>query len=365
MRVPFVDLNAAYIELKAELDEAIQRVLDSGWYVLGAEVERFEEEFAAYCGARHAIGVGTGLDALTLALIALDIGEGDEVLVPSNTYIATWLAVSHSGAIPVPVEPNEGTCNIDGTAIEPAISERTKAIIPVHLYGQPADLDPILDVARGFGLAIVDDAAQAHGAEYKGKRVGTHADATAFSFYPTKNLGAFGDGGAITTNCDNLARNIRLLRNYGSQQKYVHEIAGFNSRLDPLQAAMLSVKLGRLDDWNNRRRDVAKEYTRAISNSRLQTVALINDVNPVWHVFAVKHPDRDNFRNRLEASGIATMVHYPVPPHMQAAYANLNLPTSSLPVAKKLGQELLSLPIGPHMKADEVEYVAECIVKYS
>lgn len=365
MRVPFVDLNAAYIELKAELDEAVHRVLDSGWYVLGAEVERFEEEFAAYCCVRHAIGVGTGLDALSLALIALDIGPGDEVLVPSNTYIATWLAVSHSGAIPVPVEPNESTCNIDGTAIESKISERTKAIIPVHLYGQPADLDPILDVARGFGLAIVDDAAQAHGAEYKGKKVGSHADATAFSFYPTKNLGAFGDGGAITTDCDDLAKKVRLLRNYGSRQKYVHEIVGFNSRLDPLQAAMLSVKLSRLDEWNNRRREISKEYMRAISNSNLQAMAQIDSANPVWHVFAVKHPDRENFRNRLEASGITTMVHYPVPPHMQAAYANLNLPPSSLPAAKKLAQELVSLPIGPHMKAGDVEYVAECIVKFS
>ena len=365
MKVPFVDLNGAYVELQAELDEAVRRVLESGWYILGSEVERFEGEFAAYCGARHAIGVGTGLDALSLALMALDIGPGDEVLVPSNTYIATWLAVSHAGAIPVPVEPNKRTCNIDGTAIESAISERTKGIIPVHLYGQPADLDPILDVARSFGLAIVEDAAQAHGAEYKGKRIGTHADATAFSFYPTKNLGAFGDGGAITTNCEKLAKKVRLLRNYGSQQKNVHEIAGFNSRLDPLQAAMLSVKLARLDEWNERRRGIAKEYIRAISNSPLQAVAQIDGVNPVWHVFAVRHPDRDSFRNRLESSGIATMVHYPVPPHKQAAYAHLKLPPSSLPVAEDLARELVSLPIGPHMKAGEVEYVAECIAKFS
>ena len=364
MRVPFVDLNAAYAELRAELDEAARRVLGSGWYILGEEVERFEEEFARYCGARHAVGVGTGLDALSLALMALDIGPGDEVLVPSNTYIATWFAVSHVGATPVPVEPNEKTFNIDETVIEAAISKRTKAIIPVHLYGQPAELGPILDASRGFGLAIVEDAAQAHGAEYKGKRIGTHADATAFSFYPTKNLGAFGDGGAITTNRDDLAKKVRLLRNYGSQRKHVHETVGFNSRLDPLQAAMLSVKLARLDEWNDRRREVAKEYMRAVSNSPMQAVALSEGVNPVWHVFAVRHPDRDGFRNRLESSGIATMVHYPVPPHMQAAYKHLKFQPSSLPVAERLARELVSLPIGPHMKPREVEYVADCIAKF-
>ena len=363
MKVPFVDLHAAYVELQGEIDTAVLRVLDSGWYILGAEVERFETEFASYCGARHAIGVGSGLDALSVALKALGVGPNDEVLVPSNTFIATWLAVTQIGAVPVPVEPDDGTCNIDPEKIPSAVTARTKAIIPVHLYGQPADLDPILSVAREFGIAVVEDAAQAHGADYKGKRIGAHGDAVAFSFYPTKNLGAFGDGGAITTNCDKLASQLRLLRNYGTRQKYVHEIEGQNSRLDPLQAATLSVKLAHLDEWNDRRRGVAREYTRAFADTPVRPVKVIDGVNPVWHIFAVRHPERDRLRDRLDAAGISTMVHYPIPPSAQAAYAHLDIPASSIPLAQKMSEELVSLPIGPHMKAEEVEYVADCVAK--
>ena len=257
MTVPFLDLQAGYLELKEEIDAAVARVLQSGWYILGPEVSAFEEEFASYCGADHCIGVGNGLEALHLALLAMGIGPGHEVIVASNTFIATWLAVSMAGAVPVPVEPDPATHNLDPGRMEAAITERTKAILPTHLYGQPADLDPILDIARRHGLKVLEDAAQAHGARYKGKRVGGHGDAVAWSFYPGKNLGAFGDGGAVTTNDADLASRIRTLGNYGSREKYVNEVRGFNSRLDPLQAAVLSVKLRYLDEWNARRRAVA------------------------------------------------------------------------------------------------------------
>ena len=251
----------SYRELKPEIDAAVSRVLESGWYILGPEVEAFEAEWAAYCDAKHAVGLANGLDALTLALRALDIGPGDEVIVPSNTYIATWLAVSGVGATPVPVEPDEATHNIDPARIEAAITSRTRALLPVHLYGQPADMDPILDIAKRHGLRVIEDAAQAHGARYKGKRIGAHGDIVCWSFYPGKNLGALGDAGAITTNDTALAERVALLRNYGSRQKYVNEEAGVNSRLDPIQAAVLRVKLGVLDEWTERRRAVATAYT--------------------------------------------------------------------------------------------------------
>jgi len=258
--IPFLDLHHTYLELKEELNEAVHRVLNSGWYLLGDEVQHFEEEFAVYCGASYCVCVGSGLDALHLILRAYEIGPGDEVIVPSNTYIATWLAVTHAGAIPVPVEADERTYNIDPAYIMEAITARTKAIIPVHLYGQPADMDPICDIAREYKLKVIEDAAQAHGARYKGKRVGTLGDAGGFSFYPSKNLGAAGDGGAVVTNDDKLAGKIRMLRNYGSKQKYVHELQGFNSRLDEMQAAMLRVKLGKLDEYNLYRRKLASIY---------------------------------------------------------------------------------------------------------
>ncbi len=260
MKVSFLDLHATYRELRSELNDAYQKVMDSGWYILSRELEMFENDFARYCGTKHCIGVGNGLDALCLILRGYGIGPGDEVVVPANTYIATWLAVSHTGAKPVPAEPDQATYNISHDAVKEAVSERTRAILPVHLYGLPADMDPLLAVSREHGLKVIEDASQAHGAKYKNRQVGMLGDAAGFSFYPGKNLGGFGDGGAVVTDDDALAEKIRLLRNYGSRAKYQNEIKGLNSRLDPLQAAFLSVKLRYLDQWNDRRRELAKQY---------------------------------------------------------------------------------------------------------
>ena len=282
--IPFLDLKAPHVELRAEIDAAIARVVDSGWYVLGPEVEAFEAEYAAWCEARHAVSVANGLDALHLALRALDVGPGDEVIVPSNTYIATWLAVSQCGARPVPVEPLDASYNLDPARIEAALTPRTKLILPVHLYGQPADLDPILQLARKHGLRVLEDGAQAHGARYKGRRLGSHGDAVAWSFYPGKNLGALGDGGAVTTNDAELAERIRVLRNYGSRVKYVNELRGFNSRLDPLQAAVLRVKLAHLDDWNARRKAIATQYLVGLADCGLVLPQVPAFADPVWHL---------------------------------------------------------------------------------
>lgn len=357
MTVPFLDLGAAYRELKAEIDAAVARVLDSGCYILGPEVEAFEAEWAAFCETDVAVGVGNGLDALILALRALDISPGDEVIVPSNTYIATWLAVTAVGATPVPVEPDLATHNIDPTRIEAAITERTKVLLPVHLYGQPADLDPILVLAREHGLAVVEDAAQAHGARYKGRRIGAHGDAVCWSFYPGKNLGALGDGGAVTTNRPELAERIRALRNYGSRKKYVNEVKGVNSRLDPMQAAVLRVKLAHLDDWTARRRAIADTYAGALVDLGLTLPHVPKWADPVWHLYVVRTPAREALQDRLSEAGIGTLVHYPIPPHMQAAYADRGLTPAVLPVARDLAGEVLSLPIGPHMDADAVAQV--------
>lgn len=347
--IPFLDLGAAYRELKPEIDAAMSRVLESGWYILGPEVEAFEAEWAAYCEAGHAVGLANGLDALTLALRALDIGPGDEVIVPSNTYIATWLAVSGVGATPVPVEPDPVTHNIDPALIEAAITPRTRALLPVHLYGQPADLDPILDIARRHGLRVVEDAAQAHGARYKGRRIGSHSDIVCWSFYPGKNLGALGDAGAITTNDPALAERVALLRNYGSRQKYVNEVLGVNSRLDPLQAAVLRVKLKHLDDWTDRRRSIADVYTQGLAESGLILPYVPEWAEPVWHLYVVRSSERDALQARLDTAGIGALIHYPIAPHMQDAYAGLGLTADALPLARQLAAEVLSLPIGPQL----------------
>lgn len=348
LSVPFLDLRAAYLELKPEIDAAIARVLDSGWYVLGSEVEAFEAEWAAYCGCAHAVGVANGLDALTLALRALEIAPGDEVIVPSNTYIATWLAVSAIGAIPVPVEPDPATHNIDPNRIADAITPRTKALLPVHLYGQPADLDPMLAIARNHNLAVVEDAAQAHGARYKGQRIGAHGDVVCWSFYPGKNLGALGDGGAITSNRADLADRIRVLRNYGSRVKYTNEVQGINSRLDPLQAAVLREKLRVLDEWNDRRRCLASQYLDALSGTCLKLPAVSSWAEPAWHLFVVRHPQRDAIQQQLKAAGISTLIHYPIPPHQQQCYEE-ETSSDSFPIATRLASEVLSLPMGPHL----------------
>jgi len=362
--IPFLDLKEPHVELRGELDAAIARVLDSGWYILGPEVEAFEAEYAEYCGARHAVGVANGLDALHLALRAMDVGPGDEVIVPSNTYIATWLAVTHCGARPVPVEPVEATCNIDPTKIEASITSRTKAILPVHLYGQPADLDPIIQIAGRHGLRVLEDAAQAHGASYKGKRIGTHGDAVAWSFYPGKNLGALGDAGGITTNDAALADRLRVLRNYGSRAKYVNDIQGWNSRLDPLHAAVLRVKLRHLDEWNKRRATIAREYLEGLSSRNVILPHVPPWADPVWHLFVVRHPDRDALQARLSAAGISTLIHYPIPPHRQSAYADLAFPVDAFPIASRIADEALSLPMWPHLRPDQVERIISGLKDY-
>jgi len=352
--IPFLDLGAAYRELQQEIDAAVGGSLASGWYIGGPDVEGFEQEFATYTESGHCIGVGNGLDALILSLRAMDIGPGDEVIVPSHTFIATWLAVSHVGATPVPVEPREDTFTIDPDRIEAAITPRTRAIMPVHLYGLPADLDPILEIARSRGLRVVEDAAQSHGARYRGRRIGGHGDAVAWSFYPGKNLGAFGDAGAVTTDDAGIADRVRVLRNYGSRIKYVNDVAGVNSRLDPVQAAVLRVKLRHLDEWNERRRQIAKTYLTALAATPLRQPAVPAWAEPVWHLFVVQTPQRDRLQQRLTEAGIGTLIHYPIPPHRQQAYAALGLPEGSLPIAERMAREVLSLPIGPQMSAQHV-----------
>ena len=357
MGISFLDLKAPYLELKDELDAAYHRVMSSGWYILGQEVAAFEEEFAAYCGVRHCIGVGNGLDALHLILRGYGIGPGDEVIEPSNTYIATWLAVTYAGATPVPVEPDEATYNLDPTLVEAAVTSRTKAIMPVHLYGQPADMDAINAVARRHGLKVIEDAAQAHGARYRGRRCGSLGDAAGFSFYPGKNLGAIGDGGAITTNDDDLALRLRMLRNYGSSKKYVNEVAGFNSRLDELQAALLRVKLACLDDWNDRRRTVAAAYGEGLVGTGLVMPSVPAWAEPVWHLFVVRCPDRDAVTARLDRGDIGWLSHYPIPSHRQDAYRELGYGEGSFPRAERLAAEVVSLPMGPHLQKGDVARV--------
>ena len=357
MTVPFLDLAAAYQELAGEIDAAIARVLSDGWYIGGPEVEAFEAEWATYCGAAHAVGVGNGLDALILALKALGIGAGDEVLVPSNTYIATWLAVSAVGARPVPVEPDPRTHNIDPARLAAALTASTRAVLPVHLYGQPADLDPIVEFAREHELLVVEDAAQAHGATYKGERIGSHGDVVCWSFYPGKNLGALGDGGAITTNREEVAGRIRVLRNYGSRVKYVNEVQGMNSRLDPLQAAILRVKLKHLTEWTDRRRAIAGRYLQALKCTDLILPHVPDRFEPAWHLFVVRSKDRGQLQEQLDRAGVQTLIHYPIPPHMQGAYSELGLESGSLPIAKQLAGEVLSLPMGPQLSQAAVDAV--------
>ena len=361
MAIPFLDLKATYLELKDEIDAAVSRVLASGWYLIGGELEAFEAEFAAYTGARHCIGVANGLDALHLALRAMDIGPGDEVLVPSNTYIATWLAVSQCGATPVPVEPDERTYNMDPRRIEDAITPRTRAILPVHLYGQPADMAPILACAKKRGLKVLSDGAQAHGARYRNAAIGGLGDATAWSFYPGKNLGAYGDAGAVTTDDPELAARLRVLRNYGSRVKYVNDVQGYNSRLDEMQAAILRVKLRHMDTWNARRADVAARYQAALSQSPLILPTVIPETTPVWHLYVVRHPQRDALQRELQALGVQTLIHYPIPPHRQQAYAELGLAAGSFPLAAAMAASVLSLPLGPHLSSDEQAAVIDAV----
>lgn len=356
-RVPFLDLRAGYLELKSEIDQAVSHVLDSGWYLLGRELESFESEYATFTESAHCVGVANGLEALVLSLKALGVGPGDEVIVPANTYIATWLAVSYVGATPVPVEPIPGIWNIDPDRIEAAITPRTKVILPVHLYGQPADLDPILEIARNHGLRVLEDAAQAHGARYKGRRIGAHGDIVSWSFYPGKNLGCFGDGGAVTTGDPLLADQVRILRNYGSRVKYQNEVKGHNSRLDEIQAAVLRVKLRHLDEWNARRGWQAKHYLdqlQALPGLFLPRVLPISETS--WHLFVVDAEDREGLQARLRESGVETLIHYPVPPHLSEAYAPDHA-WGAFPITEKAAKTHLSLPIGPHLDLVQLDHV--------
>jgi dTDP-4-amino-4,6-dideoxygalactose transaminase len=366
MNVPFLDLKAQYRELHEQLDAAYRRVAESSRFILGPEVEKFEAEFAAYCEAKHCVGVGNGLDALHLILRAAEIGPGDEVIVPANTYIASWLAVSYVGATPVPVEPDERTYNIDPERIATAITPRTRAIMPVHLCGQPADMDAINEIAARHNLQVFEDCAQAHGARYKGARVGALGAASGFSFYPGKNLGAAGDGGAVVTNDDELARRVRIISNYGSEAKYYNETKGINSRLDEFQAAFLRVKLARLDDWNSHRKQIAAEYLQSLEGPGDIILPYVSEwADPVWHLFMVRHPQRDLLQKHLTANGVDTIIHYPVPPHLQKAYADLGYVSGAFPISEKLANEVLSLPISAHQTTVETEYVVKQLDSFS
>ncbi|MEF7616121.1 DegT/DnrJ/EryC1/StrS family aminotransferase [Aquincola sp. MAHUQ-54] len=360
-KTSFLDLQAINAAHGPALSAAFERVLASGWYIMGKELEGFERAFAEYCGAKHCIGVGNGLDALHLILKAHGIGPGDEVIVPSNTYIATWLAVSHTGARPVPVEPLPETHNIDPQRIEAAITPNTRAVLVVHLYGQACDMDPILRVARAHGLKVFEDAAQAHGARYRGRRVGSLSDAAGFSFYPGKNLGALGDGGAIVTSDPDLAGRLRELRNYGSSIKYHNKVQGYNSRLDELQAALLQAKLPLLDAENAHRAQLAQAYHDGLQGLDLGLPHVPQGHEPAWHVYVVRCRAREALQQSLRDAGIETLIHYPVAPHLQPAYAALGIPRGSLPVAEQLQDEVLSLPMGPHLTVDDIGRVCQAI----
>lgn len=363
--ISFFDINAGHAELGNGLQDAFARVLASGSIIMGPELQAFEEEFAAYCGVKHCIGVGNGLDALALALRARGIGPGDEVLVPSQTFIASWLAVSMTGATPVPVEIDLATYGIDAKRLRDHVTPRTKAIMPVHLYGSPADMDAINAVAREFDLFVLEDAAQAHGAYYKGKRAGSLGHAAGFSFYPSKNLGALGDGGAIVTDDDQLAADMRRLRNYGSNKKYVHEVAGVNSRLDELQAAILRVKLPALDHGNERRRAIAERYTAGLQGiTDLHTPQSVDGATPVYHLYVIRTSKRDELAAHLAAQGVTCLIHYPIAPHQQGAYADLKIATDSLPLANQAAAQTLSLPIWPQMPLSQVDEVIAHIKQF-
>lgn len=364
MKIPFVTFKPMEEELNSELRDAFNRVFDRSWYIGGIEDESFEKDFAAYCGAKYCVGVGNGLDALMLSLKALGIGEGDEVIVPSNTYIATALAVTYVGATPIFVEPRIETFNINPEGIEALITENTKAIIPVHLYGQVCEMDPILEIAKKYNLRVVEDCAQAHGATYKGQKVGTFGDVGCFSFYPGKNLGALGDAGAIVTNDQSLATKIRALGNYGSDYKYHHIYKGNNSRLDELQAAFLSVKLPNLDKMNEQRRQIAARYAEGIKNPKIILPYVIDDCVPVWHVYAIRCKERDALEEYLNEHGIGTNKHYPIPMHLQECYKDLNIVKGELPIAEEISSTELSIPMYYGMSDEEIQYVIDTINEY-
>ncbi|MBQ5339899.1 MAG: DegT/DnrJ/EryC1/StrS family aminotransferase [Oscillospiraceae bacterium] len=361
MKVPFVSFKPMEAELDTALRGAFHRVYTASWYIEGKEDEAFEKAFAEYCSSKYCVGVGNGLDALMLALKALGIGQGDEVIVPSDTYIATALAVTYVGATPVFVEPDIRTYNIAPELIEAKITDKTKAIMPVHLYGQPCDMDPIMAIAKKYHLFVVEDCAQAHGATYKGRRIGSFGDAAGFSFYPGKNLGALGDAGATVTNDKALADKVRALGNYGSDYKYHHIYQGNNSRLDEMQAAFLAAKLPHLDKMNEERRRIAKCYLDGITNPDVILPFVPDYAVPVWHIFAVRTQKRDALADYLADKGISTNKHYPIPMHMQDCYRELNIPQGALPVAEEISATELSLPMFYGMTDEQIEFVISSV----
>jgi dTDP-4-amino-4,6-dideoxygalactose transaminase len=364
MDIAFGDLRLQYNSIKIELDQAVQEVLRSGWFILGEQVAAFERAFAEYCGAQYAVTVANGTDAIQLALMACGIGRGDEVITTPLSATFTALAISAAGATPVFVDIDPETFNIDPSLIEASIGSRTRAILPVHLYGQPASLDPILDIARRHGLRVIEDAAQAHGASYKGQRVGTIGDLGCFSFYPSKNLGALGDGGLVTTNDSELAERLRMLRNGGQRARYDHQLLGINSRLDELQAAVLRVKLRYLDQWNKRRRHIAALYTALLGDSSVEPPSERVDGEHVCHLYVVRCHDRAALQRHLTARGVQTAVHYPTPIHLQGAYRQLGIGPGSLPIAELATEEILSLPIYPELSDAKIRYVAQCVAEF-
>lgn len=360
MNVPILELRPTYLELKDELDAAYRRVMESGWYLLGPELEAFEQEYARYVGVRHCVGVANGLEALQLVLMAWGIGPGDEVIVPAHGYIATWLAVTHTGAKPVPCECEGATYALDPERVEASVTERTKALLPIHLYGQTADMAALRTVAARHRLKILEDAAQAHGATHQGRKAGALGDAAGWSFYPSKNLGAFSDGGAITTDDDAVAERLRALRNYGSKIRYQNDHLGLNSRLEELQAAVLRVKLRKLDEWNARRVRQAGTYRAALAGVGDLVLPRVGAGREhVWHLFVVRTRRRAELQTFLKAQGIGTQVHYPIPPHLSGAYASAGWRRGSLPETETWADEVLSLPIGPHLSDTQVEFVIE------
>jgi dTDP-4-amino-4,6-dideoxygalactose transaminase len=361
--IPLVDLKAQYQDVKAEVDAAVAAVLESGHFILGPEVQAFELEFSAYCDTAYAIGVNSGTSALHLALLAAGVGEGDEVITTAFTFVATVAAIEYTGARAVLVDVDPLTLTIDPDRIETAITPRTKAIIPVHLYGQPADMDPILTIAHAHGLVVVEDAAQAHGAEYKHRRAGSIGDIGCFSFYPGKNLGAAGDGGAVTTANEDYARTVRMLRDWGAEQKYLHVVKGFNFRLDEIQAAILRVKLRRLEEWTELRRRHARRYASLLSETHVGLPHATGDARHVYHLYAVRTPERDRVRSELHAAGVQAGIHYPIPVHLQPAYANLGYRRHDFPVSERAADEVLSLPLYPELTAQALERVARAVTK--
>ncbi len=362
VEISFVNFDPLLLSIQSDIRIAFEAIYENEWFILGRAVREFECAFASFNRTQHAIGVSSGLDALFLSLKALDIRAGDEVLVPSHTYIASALAISHVGATPVFVEPDIRTYNIDVNRIEAAITSRTKAIIPVHLYGQPCNMDRIMAIAESYGLYVVEDNAQAHGAMWKGKKTGSIGHCNGTSFYPGKNLGALGDGGAVTTNDEMIAEKIRMLRNYGSRQKYVHEMLGYNMRLDELQAAFLSVKLKYLDQWTEERRRIATRYTELLRDVGDLVLPWVHpDAAHVWHLYVIRTKHRDVLQNYLAEHGVQTLIHYPIPPHLQKAYKHLGYKRGDFPIAEEIADTCLSLPLWVGMGEEEIEGVVNCV----